>query len=148
MLCLILAATLILNNYGLIIKKHLYTRMYITSIFLLLLIYLIAYKDSEGVNNYPYVPRRYYNSGIRYKITQLSLYLLILGNCILTYTKNMEYKKRKCIFRSSCSNLTRNNNKYRIMIVAFTTMACQIQKTHWEQWVSFDTDSFDIGVDN
>ena len=90
-----------------------------------LIIYPFVYQDSEGVNDCPYVPRRYRNSGIRHMITQLGSCLNDLGNRILIHAKKMKYtRERGYKHRSSYLNLSKNKNKHRIIIAAFSAIVC------------------------
>ena len=111
-----------------------------------ILAYMCLYGHSEGVNERAYVPKRYRNSGYRRMINASWRFITNIGAKILNHAESITTSHRQ---RSTTRvNLRRRTCKERLLLSACAALACQAQKTHWEHRVSFDTDSFDIGIDN
>ena len=76
------------------------------SIILLVFIYLIVYKSSEGENKCPYVPKRIKTSGIRGMISSMMRWIHKLGGYIIDHADSITIikKKRHIQRRNNLSN--------------------------------------------
>ena len=122
------------------------SRIYLASIIVPILIYWYVWEDSEGVNDRRYLPKRVRNSG--YKRMKNTLWTCIreFGQRIIDHAENISIKHQATV--SARKNLSRRSSKRGLVFAAMAALACQAQKTHWEHKVLFDTDSYDIGIDN
>ena len=123
-------------------------RVHMASVIIPLFIYVIVFDSSEGGNDRAYIPKKQRNSGWRFLMSSLKEMTCHLGNQIIRHAENMRCKQRLRHRHSTKLHVRKRPGKHSIALAALAAMACQAQKTHWEQRVSFDTDSYDIGVDN
>ena len=115
------------------------------SIIVPLFIYLYMY-DSEGVNERAHVPKRIRTKGLRRVITSLYRGLANVGHRIVEHAGSIQTKR---VRHTQCGLNVRHPSRTSVLFaVTLSALAYQAQSTHWEQRASFDTDSFDIGIDN
>jgi len=122
-------------------------RIYMASIVVPIMIYWYMY-DSEGENDRVYVAKRCRNSLIRRVTSSVGKFIQVTFNNIITHAENMSVKRRRETHDRPYLKNKSFKNKTRLVATALTAMALQAQKTHWETNTSFDTDSYEIGIDN
>jgi len=146
MLCILCALVTIFSTYLRYFYTQVHARIYMSSILIPLMVYLLIFDSSEGVNECAYVPAYHRKKGFRRVTSSVTKLMCSIGTHIVNHAESIKIRARS-------DNIQKRHkigvkNKCRITLAVLAAMAFQVQCTHWETKAAFDLDSFEIGIDN